>query len=291
MKGREISMRVFALSDIHMDYNGNVLWLEKLSSIDYTDDVLILAGDISEDLEKLRRVLSFLRNKFAHVFFVPGNHDLWVRRGECIDSIAKFWRVLNLCTSLGVQTQATKVGEAVWIIPLFSWYVKPEEGSDSLFTPKEGEDPTLKMWSDDYFTKWMALEENITVAAFFLRMNEKHLGKHYDAPIITFSHFLPRRDLIFSTQAEATGMTVKDANPSFNFSRVAGCAGLEEQIRRLGSSVHVYGHQHRNRHRLIDGVLYVSHCLGYPRERERGQIRGLGDGPKMIWDSAMQKKS
>jgi len=96
---------------------------------------------------------------------------------------------------------------------------------------------------------------------------------------------------MFSTQTEATGMTVRDTNPSFNFSRVAGSAGLEEQIRRLGSSVHVYGHQHRNRHRLIDGVLYVSHCLGYPRERERGQIRGLGDGPKMIWDSAMQEKS
>ena len=106
-------MRVFALSDIHMDYNGNVLWLEKLSSKDYTNDVLLLSGDIREDLGKLRRGLSFLRNKFGHVFFVPGNHDLWVRRGECIDSIAKFWRVLNLCTSLDVQTQATKVGEEI----------------------------------------------------------------------------------------------------------------------------------------------------------------------------------
>ena len=285
-------MRVFALSDIHMDHSGNVLWLEKLSSVDYTDDVLILAGDISEDLETLRRVLSFLKDKFAHVLFVPGNHELWVRRGECIDSIAKFWHVLDLCASLGVQTQPTKISGAVWIIPLFSWYLKPEEGDDSLFTPKEGEDPTLKMWSDNYFTKWMTLEENVTAAAFFLRMNEKHLGKHYDTPIITFSHFLPRIDLIFSTESEATGMaTTRDPNPSFNFSRVAGSAGLEAQIRRLGSSIHVYGHQHRNRHRLINSVLYVSHCLGYPRERERGQIRGLEDGPKMIWENTIQETS
>jgi hypothetical protein len=61
--------------------------------------------------------------------------------------------------------------------------------------------------------------------------------------------------------------TPRRRHPAFNFTRVAGCEQLDVQIRQLGSSVHVYGHQHRNRRRLVGGILYVSNCLGYPRDR------------------------
>ena len=40
-------MRVFALSDIHTDFPDNTRWIRALSSSDYTEDVLILAGDIA----------------------------------------------------------------------------------------------------------------------------------------------------------------------------------------------------------------------------------------------------
>lgn len=41
-------MRVFTLSDIHIEYMVNKQWVADLSAIDYRDDVLILAGDISD---------------------------------------------------------------------------------------------------------------------------------------------------------------------------------------------------------------------------------------------------
>jgi hypothetical protein len=74
----------------------------------------------------------------------------------------------------------------------------------------------------------------------------------------------------------------RDAYPRFNFSRVAGSSGIETQIRRLGSTAHVYGHQHRNRDRVVDGVRYVSHCLGYPSERRRGT--SIIEGPLTVWE-------
>ena len=74
-----------------------------------------------------------------------------------------------------------------------------------------------------------------------------------------------------------------DRNPGFNFSRVAGSTLIEKQIRSLNSNIHVYGHQHINRDKIIDGVRYVSHCLGYPKERQRGMTRGLDEGLKVIW--------
>lgn len=295
---QQVRTRVFALSDIHADIRSNMMWLHSLSATDYADATLILAGDVSDSFETLQEALSCLCGKFAQVFFVPGNHELWVRRQPCEDSIAKFWRILQLCRRLGVHTSPARVGGvnnpgSVWVVPLFSWYVKPEEGRGSLFVPKEGEDPTLQMWSDNYFTRWPPLQQGVTVADYFLRLNTAHLAIHYDAPVISYSHFLPRTELIFSTLAEreAAGMVLTDPYPRFNFSRVAGCAGIEDQIRCLGSVMHVYGHQHRNRDRVIEGVRYVSYCLGYPREQKQRHRHGQMEGPVLIWNAPLGEKT
>lgn len=55
---------------------------EALSENAYQEDTLILAGDISDDQAILRSTFELMVRKFQHVFFVPGNHDLWVRRKE-----------------------------------------------------------------------------------------------------------------------------------------------------------------------------------------------------------------
>ena len=73
-----------------------------------------------------------------------------------------------------------------------------------------------------------------------------------------------------------------DRNPQFHFSRVAGSDLIDKQIRQIGSVLHVYGHQHINRDRKIDGVHYISHCLGYPNERKRGVIKGIEQGLKEL---------
>ena len=44
----ESQMRVFALSDIHIDYSENAKWIANLSVTEYQDDVLIVAGDVSD---------------------------------------------------------------------------------------------------------------------------------------------------------------------------------------------------------------------------------------------------
>ena len=285
-------MRVHALSDLHIDYTRNMSFLQQLSDTEYADDTLLLAGDISDNLDRLKAGLTYLRSKFRRVFFVPGNHDLWVRRNECVDSIAKFWSVLRLCQSLGVETSPAKVADSedtagIWIVPLFSWYVKPEEGDCSLFVPKPGDDPTLSMWSDNRFTKWQVAVPGEPIADYFLGLNRKNIRRVYDAPVISFSHFLPRTDLIFNAAREkkAPGIRHKDRHARFNFSRVAGCTCLDKQIRQLNSIIHVYGHQHRDRCRLVDGVLYVSHCLGYPRDRITQDNAELNVAPKSIWET------
>ncbi len=60
---------------------------------EYQADVLLLAGDVSEDMNLLERVLRGCLERFAKVMFVPGNHDLWVRRCTYDCSLAKFGRI------------------------------------------------------------------------------------------------------------------------------------------------------------------------------------------------------
>lgn len=286
-------MRIFAVSDLHTDHQANREWIQHLSTRDYLNDVVIIAGDVSDRLSRLEEALWEFSKRFESVFYVPGNHELWIRQNECSHSIQKFEKILKVCEQTGVHTKAKKVGtgdKSHWIIPLFSWYMQPEEGEDSLFLAKPSSivDKTAEMWNDFHFTQWPTMN-GVTVADYFLNLNEPYLEQEYDAPVITFSHFLPRQDLIFSNPGGVDLQDIdysKDPIPPFNFTRVAGSQRIEQQIRALESSIHVYGHQHRHRDRVVDGVRYISHCLGYPRERKNPWFYQHGQTPLQILDTS-----
>lgn len=280
-------MRILAVSDLHVDYPENLDWVERLSCFDYVADVLLVAGDISHDDSLVCRVMEALCFRFREVFFVPGNHDLWLRDSTHENSLAKFYGLLERCKELGIHTGPKLLENGgPRIVPLHAWYVGPHEGAGSLYVAKQGEDPDLGMWADKRAVRWPLFEGHATPAEFFLSLNDVRTADAGHAPVISFSHFLSRPELMFWTESEfaATELPPVDPQPRFNFSRVAGCRELGEQIRCLESHIHVYGHQHRNRDRTIDGVRYISHCLGYPREREQGRVQGIEHGPLMIWE-------
>ena len=238
-------MRVFATSDLHTDYKDNFSWLTELSDVAYRDDALIVAGDISDRLEIIRETLLLLRSKFRHVLFTPGNHELWVR-GAGIDSIQKFQEVLELCERIGVATKPLRL-EKLWIVPLFSWY-------DGVFESEGNNERARMAWADFHLCKWP--EQAQPPSEYFLRLNAPHL-KSYDAPVITFSHFIPRADLLPPKEYMRF-----DWLPS-----VSLCAALDDQIRQLNSTVHVCGHTHTTIDRVIDDVRYIQNAVRYPKER------------------------
>lgn len=278
-------MRVFALSDVHTDFHENLLLVEALSTRTYREDALTLAGDVSHDLALLRKTLEIFLERFRYVFFVPGNHDLWIGKGEHEHSVQKFYDVLRLCDSLGVHTAPKYIGveqERVCIVPLFSWYTRPAEGGDSLFRERVLEASAVSVWADDYLVKWPG-PASFRPVPFFLDMNNARVSAVYEADRISVSHFLPRADLMFAAAGEEMHTRPDSYERHFNFSAVAGSTLIEKQIRRLGSRVHVYGHQHRNRCRHYDGIWYVSNCLGYREERERQNVQSSAAILKAVW--------
>jgi len=71
---------VFVVSDLHTDYAENLKWVECLSNVKHRNDVLLVAGDVAETYSMFVVTMSLLKERFDHVFYVPGNHDLWCRR-------------------------------------------------------------------------------------------------------------------------------------------------------------------------------------------------------------------
>ena len=250
-------MRLFATSDLHTDYKENFEWLKDLSNTDYRNDALIVAGDISDRFHIIRETLLLLRSKFRYVLFTPGNHELWVRDVE-FDSIEKLRRVLSLCDEMDVSTTPVQLDD-VRVVPLFSWY-------DGVFEPemKNEEIPHIA-WADFHRCKWP--DDAKPLADYFLRMNEPYLTT-YDAPVVTFSHFIPRSDLL----------PPKEYLRISWLGSVSVCAALDNQIRKLKPKVHVCGHTHTTFDRVIDEVRYVQNAVSYPKERRTASVP-----IKLIW--------
>ncbi len=239
-------MRIFALSDIHVDFEDNAIWVSSLSAQDFREDLLILAGDVSESLALLARSLELLASRFRKVLFVPGNHDLWViRDGQGKTSFDKFNEITAVMRDCGVSGAAFH-DDTISIIPLLGWY-------DYSFGKPS--DELAAMWADFLYCQW---PENVgmkEVARHFAAMNEP-LTRPPNNCVISFSHFVPRIDVMPRFISESNRVVYP----------VLGSKLVERQIRQLRSDIHVYGHTHVNRRVDIDGVTYINNAFGYPYE-------------------------
>lgn len=239
-------MRVFAVSDIHIDYDVNARWVANLSFGEYRDDVLILAGDVTDSLRLLDWCLSTLARRFKSVLFVPGNHDLWViRDAGWKNSLQKFDEVCTVVESSGASMQAFRE-RGVSILPLLAWY------DYSFGEPSSG---LRSVWMDYRACRWPDGFTEQDVASHFAALNDARVSSANDT-VITYSHFLPRIDLM-------PGYTPGENRP---LDPVLGSARLDRQLREHNASIHVYGHSHFNRRVTIDGVTYINNAFGYPSE-------------------------
>jgi len=267
---------VFAVSDLHTDHRRNwelVQGLEQRRE-ELAQSVIIVAGDVSTDLTVLRRTLRFLKGLFLEVFFVPGNNELRLTEEEAaegITSLEKFARVLAVCEQEGVRTSPATIFDSVRIVPLFSWY------SPTFEAVWDGDTEYQRHWLDFRTCVWpqqLTAQAN-ALSEHFRHLNEKHIGRAETANIttISFSHFLPRRELL-SLMPFISNKTLP---------LVAGDSALDTQIRALGSAIHVFGHTHMNQQTQIDDVTYIQNAFGHPSERRGLNLQRLCETPKVIW--------
>jgi 3',5'-cyclic AMP phosphodiesterase CpdA len=268
-----------------------------LSNEAYLEDCLVVAGDITHDIAELEKFFQEISKKFKVVSFVPGNHDLWLVKGDksAKNSIQKFERILELCAKYDIKTSAYLAESAsgdqkIWLVPLYSWYHEDFDSDES----SKGERIRREIWCDFMHCKWPEEVLNPdsetpsaptgTPEAYFLSLNEKSieavLSSEYRQNIITFSHFLPRLECY----------PPKDSLSEYLkfMPKVIGTKGLEEQIRRIGSHTHAFGHTHIPWNMVIDNVHYVQMCLMHPSERKKRPTEALNSLEEMcIYDPSV----
>ncbi|CAK0842279.1 unnamed protein product [Prorocentrum cordatum] len=227
-----------SISDVHFDHKCNEEWAHSIDDFRFQEDVLIVAGNVCDSRNALVKGLTTLRAKFRRVFYVPGNHETWIHPSETTrypDSLAKLLAIMETCDELDVDVFPAAIAHDVFIVPLLSWYS----------AEFDYEDPYPSLDGVDKYSKW-PLDPDTQLWKYMLKMNEAHFGHPYHGTVITFSHFLPRRDLPFKSHGDAAKST--------------GCTQLDDQIRRFSARkrIHVYGHSPQSFHALKDDIWYVN---------------------------------
>ncbi|MBB4954704.1 3',5'-cyclic AMP phosphodiesterase CpdA [Agrobacterium vitis] len=239
-------MRIFVGSDFHVDHRENLLWFEQLSRDDYRQDILLVVGDVANDIPLFSHVMSLLSERFFKVLYVPGNHDLWIRSSGTESSFDKLEAVKALCSELDIGMEPYAKGDTL-IVPLAGWY------DYSFGAPGQ---MLRNAWMDYRRCDWEG-RSDAEVSALFDETNIMPDTTGYKS-IISFSHFLPRIDLMPARMPEKYHFLYP----------VLGSSRLEARIRALGSSMHFYGHSHLNRRVVKDGVTYINNAFGYPSEKD-----------------------
>lgn len=247
-------MRIFTVSDVHVDFEPNLHWVRQLSDIDYQHDLLIVAGDVTDDELLLTETLTTLTRKFRWVVFVPGNHETWVHRSRHSNSLEKFYGVLQAAHDVGVITERLTL-DGVDIVPLYSWY-------DYSFAPINEQ---LEMsWADFRRCRWSMPVTDL--ATHFHNMNEGTLREAVACKWrISVSHFMPRIELL---------PTYIPKHLDYLWP-VLGSTILGQQVERLRPDIHIYGHSHVNTKTVHQGIQYVNNAFGYPNERTRSGLLQL----------------
>ncbi|HEY8304463.1 MAG TPA: metallophosphoesterase [Solirubrobacteraceae bacterium] len=257
---------LMAISDLHVTHPENRRIVESLRPA-AEGDWLIVGGDISEAVEDVRWALTLLRERFAKVLWVPGNHELWTTPGDPLKlrGVQRYEHLVELCRGLGVLTPEDSFpvwegpGEPVLIAPLFVLY--------------------------DY-----------TFGRNIAPTKERSLALAHRAGVVCSDEFLlhpdpyPSRDEWCHARVKQTERRLEDDETPFNtilvnhfplidaplkvlrhpeFAQWCGTECTADWHRRFRASAVVYGHLHIPRTTWHEGVRFEEVSLGYPREWHR----------------------
>ncbi|RCV48009.1 metallophosphoesterase family protein [Marinitenerispora sediminis] len=261
-----------AVSDLHVAYPENRRIAEEIRP-ESPEDWLIVAGDVAERAADIEWALRLLRDRFAVVVWVPGNHELWTPRQDSVRlrGEERYRYLVDMCRRIGVLTPEdpypvfTGAGGPVAVAPLFLLY-----------------DYTFRV--EGAATK----EESLALA--------------YDSGVVCSDEFLlhpdphPSRDAWCRARVEWTRARLEECPPELptvlvnhfplvreptrvlrypEFAQWCGTELTADWHVRYRAAAVVYGHLHIPRTTWYDGVRFEEVSIGYPRERRR---RGLPRG-------------
>ncbi|MGP3952615.1 metallophosphoesterase family protein [Streptomyces sp. 7N604] len=257
---------LLAVSDLHVGHKENRPIVEGLRPTT-DEDWLIVAGDVGEFVRDIEWALTTLKQHFAEVIWLPGNHELWTPPDDPVQlrGEERYRHLVALCRRLGVLTPEDPYpvweseGGPVAVVPMFLLY-------DYSFLP-----------------------EGAANAREGLRMA-------YDAGVVGTDEMLLHPDPLTSREewcrarVAETERRLADLDPGLRtvlanhfpltreptrilrypeFALWCGTELTADWHVKYRAAEVVYGHLHIPRTLWQDGVRFTEVSLGYPREWRR----------------------
>jgi 3',5'-cyclic AMP phosphodiesterase CpdA len=271
--------KLLAVSDLHVSHQENREVVESLRPTS-PDDWLLVAGDVADKVQDIEWTLKTLKDRFARIIWVPGNHDLWTVNDDAggARGVARYTHLVELCRSLDVLTPEDpyplwrSATGPVRIVPMFLLYdytwLPP-----GCATPQEGLAYAMNtgvVCTDEHLLHPDPYPSRAAWCAARIAETEKRLDScDPDVPLVLVNHYPTVR-----TPTEVLWYP--------EFAQWCGTDATADWHRRYNVAAMVYGHLHIPRDTVYDGVPFKEVSLGYPREwKPRAQPPRL---PRVILD-------
>lgn len=278
-------MRLWALSDLHVNHKRNREALEHMPV--FGDDWLILGGDIAERTVLTEWTLDLMLARFARVFWVPGNHELWTLDGDTDMGVERYERLVETCRLRGVHTPEDEF--VLWnhdgcqrIIALcFVLY-------DYSFRPPEIPVERAVEWAvksgvlcaDEQYITPAPYKSKVYWCRDRVEYTEQRLAdavaQYPQAKIVLVNHFP-----LLEAHAQLWRIP--------RFSIWCGTKLTADWHTRFPVETAVYGHLHIRDTKYVNGVRFEEVSLGYPKHWNQG--RGVEHYLRQILPSPAPKRT
>lgn len=250
------SRTLWAVSDLHVNFPDNRATVDALRPRS-PGDWLIVAGDVADSVPDVVRTMRALRGRFDTVIWVPGNHELYSRRGDRLKGKAKYRELVGHMRALGVSTPEDPfpIFGGVTVCPLFTLY--------------------------DYSFRPLGLSASQAVARATVRLDDELTI----APYVDVIEWC--RERVEYTAARLTGTSgptilvnhwplIEEPTRRLMQRDLALWCGTRETrmwpVKYQALAV-IHGHLHIPLITSQDGIPHIEVSLGYPFERQRAAGR------------------
>lgn len=258
-------MKVGIISDLHVDLNevANEPPLEHVlmqQVIESQLDVLIIAGDISNDVNRSVQVLQELQSQTGiPVLFVPGNHDYWSKENGIQDT----WQIYRQFQSIeGCLSEKPYELDNGWVVIGNSgWYDYSMGEAQYSFEDFERMQAMDRTWHDSLYVRWGM--SNKDMHTYFYECLERELAEYRGRPIIMVTHMLTH-----------PFFKVPMPHPLWSyFNAFLGSVAYAELYRKYEVKVGIMGHVHYRKRHVEHGTKMICACLGYRKEWRHASAR------------------